>query len=125
MCLGHVYIVLEAVESARLKFGIMMCFDVPKVVRSPGCDHRHNEASRNGRDMNIDILEGYVWTPKWFRMSSGIYQSTEGLPEPPGGLMGLLSGREKERGADPSQFRLGLGGHPHLGRLLLSSTKAQ
>ena len=27
-----------------------MCFDVPKVVRSPKCDHGHDEESRNGRD---------------------------------------------------------------------------
>ena len=30
-----------------------MCFDVPKVVRSPGYDHGHDEESRNGRDINI------------------------------------------------------------------------
>ena len=42
MCLGHVYIVLEPVGSARLTFGDdryyyeFMCFDVPKVFRSPG-----------------------------------------------------------------------------------------
>ena len=41
MSLGHVYIVLELVGSARLMFGDdryyeFMCFDVPKVVRSPG-----------------------------------------------------------------------------------------
>ena len=40
MCLGHVYIVLEPVGSARLKFCDdryyeFMFFDVPKVVRSP------------------------------------------------------------------------------------------
>ena len=66
-----------------------MVFDVPKVVRSPGYDHGHEEESRNGRDMKIDILEGYVWTPERFRMSSGIFRSTGGLPEPPGEYMGL------------------------------------
>ena len=66
-----------------------MCFDVPKVVRSPGYDHGHDEESRNGRDIKIDILEAYIWTSKWFRMSSGIFRSTGRLPEPPGGLMGL------------------------------------
>ena len=66
-----------------------MFFDVPKVFRSPGYDHGHDEESRNGRDIKIDILEGYVWTPEWFRMSSGIYLSTERLPETPEGLMGL------------------------------------
>ena len=40
-CLGHVYIVLESVGSARLTFDddlyYELCvFDVPKVVRSPG-----------------------------------------------------------------------------------------
>ena len=37
-----------------------MCFDVPKVVRSIGCDHGHDEESRNGRDIKIDILEAYI-----------------------------------------------------------------
>ena len=63
MSLGHVYIVLEPVGSAHLTFGDdryyeFMCFDVPKVVRSPGYDRGHDEESRNGRDINIDILDG-------------------------------------------------------------------
>ena len=37
-----------------------MSFDVPKVVRCPGCDHGHDDESRNGRDIKIDILEAYV-----------------------------------------------------------------
>ena len=67
-----------------------MCFDEPKVVRIPGYDHGHDEESRNGRDIKIDILEGYVWTSEGFRMSSGIYRSTGGLPEPLGESMGLI-----------------------------------
>ena len=40
MCLGHVYIVLEPVGSARLTFGDdryyeFMCFDAPKESRVP------------------------------------------------------------------------------------------
>ena len=66
-----------------------MCFDVPKVVRSPRYDHGHDEESQNGRDIKIDILEGYVWTSEWFQVSSGIYRSTGGLLEPPGVCMGL------------------------------------
>ena len=90
MCLGHVYIVLEPVGSTRLTFDDdryyeFMRFDVPKVVRSPECDHGHDKESRNSRDMKIDILEGYVWTPVRFRIGSGIFWSTGGLPEPPGG----------------------------------------
>ena len=61
-CIGHVYIVLEPVGSAHLTFGDhryyeFMCFDVPKVVRSPAWDHGHEEESRNGRDIKIHILE--------------------------------------------------------------------
>ena len=94
MSLGHVYIVLEPIGSARLKFGDdryyeFMCFDVPKIARSPGCDHGHDEESRHGRDIEIDILDGYVWTSEWFRVSLGIYLSTGGLPKPPGEYMGL------------------------------------
>ena len=88
MSLGHVYIVLEPVGSARLKFGDdryyeFLCFDVPKVVWSPGYDHRHDEESRNGRDTKIDILDDYVWTSKGFLASSDKYRSTGGLPKPP------------------------------------------
>ena len=94
MSLGHVYIVLEPVGSARLTFGDdryyeFMCFDVPKVVWSPGFDHGHDEESLNGRDIKIDIMDCYVWRSEWFRVSSGIYRSTAGLPEPPGEYMGL------------------------------------
>ena len=95
MSLGHVYIVLEPVGSARLMFGDdryyeFMCFDVPKVVWSPGYDHRHDEESRNGRDIKIDILEAYIWTSESFRVKSGFYRSTGRLPEPPGKCMGLI-----------------------------------
>ena len=67
-----------------------MCFDVPKVVRSPECDHGLDEESLNGRDIKINILDDYVWTSEWFRVSSGIYRSTGRLPEPPGKYMGLI-----------------------------------
>ena len=56
MCVGHVYVVLEPVGSARLMFDgdlyyEFMCFDVPKVVRSPRGDQGHDEESRNVRDV--------------------------------------------------------------------------
>ena len=93
-----------------------MHFDVPKVVRSPGCDHGHDEESRNGRDIKIDILEAYVWTSEVFRVKSGFYRSTGRLPEPPGNLMGL-SGPRWKRGeearagphAPPPRVRIGQG----------------
>ena len=45
-----------------------MVFDVPKVVRSPGCEHGHDEESRNGRDVKIDILDDYIRTSERFRV---------------------------------------------------------
>ena len=65
-CLGHVYIVHEPVGSARLMFCDdryyeFLCFDVPKVEGCAGYDHRHDEESRNGRGIKIDILEAYIW----------------------------------------------------------------
>ena len=72
-----------------------MCFDVPKVVRSPGYDHGHDGESPNGRDVKIDILDDYVRTPEVFREVSDIYRSTGGYRNPPGSILGLmgLSGR--------------------------------
>ena len=61
-----------------------MHFDVLKFVRSPECDHGHDEESRNGRDIKIDILEAYIWTSESFRVKSAFYRSTGRLPEPPG-----------------------------------------
>ena len=83
-------------------------FDVPKFVRSPGCDHGHDEESRNGRDIKIDILEAYIWTSESFRVKSAFYRSTGRLPEPPRGgywaYMGLEGeeGRRQEGTARPS-----------------------
>ena len=94
MCLGHVYIVLEPIGSARLTFDDdwyyeFMCFDVSKVVRSPRYDHGHDEESQNGRDIKIDILDGYIRTPEVFRVVSEKIGVPEGLPEPPGEVLGL------------------------------------
>ena len=63
-----------------------MCFDVPKVVWSPGYDHGYDEESRNGRDIKIDILDDYVWTSEWFQMSSGT--GVPGVTRTPRGAYG-------------------------------------
>ena len=60
-----------------------MCFDVLKVVRSPGCDHGHDEESRNGRDIKIDILDGYIRTLGSVPGDFGENRRAGGLPEPP------------------------------------------
>ena len=77
-----------------------MHFDVPKVVRSPGCDHGHDEESRNGRDVKIDILEAYIWISEVFRVKSRFYQSTGGYRNPPGEVMGHM-GLSGEREGQP------------------------
>ena len=62
----------------------VILFDVPKVVRSPGCDHGHDEESRNGRDVKIDILDDYIRTPEVFRVVSEKTGVPEGYQDPPG-----------------------------------------
>ena len=95
-----------------------MSFDVQKVVRSPGYDHGHDEESRNGRDMKVDILDDYIWTPERFRVRLGQYRSSGRLSEPPGrymGLNGLLwkgGERSKGGGAPPKPNPNWEGGHP-------------
>ena len=74
-----------------------MHFDVPKFVRSPGCDHVHDEESRNGRDIKIDILEAYIWISEVFRVKSGFYRSTGGY-RTPREVMVLLGLSGEERG---------------------------
>ena len=59
-----------------------MCFDAPKVVRSPEFDHEHDGESRNGRDINIDILDGYIRTPEVFRVISEKTRVPEGYRTP-------------------------------------------
>ena len=93
MSLGHVYIVLEPVGSARLTFSDdryyeFMYFDEPKFFRSPGCDHGHDEESQNGRDINIDIVDDYIRTPDEFRRSPNKYWSARGVIGTPGGTNG-------------------------------------
>ena len=66
-----------------------MYFDVPKVVRSPGYDYGHDEESRNGRDIKIDILDSIFR----HRKCSGEVSDKTGAPGvtgTPRGLMGLV-----------------------------------
>ena len=73
-----------------------MSFDVLKFVRSPGCDHGHDEESRNGRDIKIDISEAYVWTSEVFRVKSAFYRSTGGYRNPPGGYWAFMGPKGEE-----------------------------
>ena len=92
-----------------------MSFDVPKLVRSPGCDHGHNEESRNGRDIKIDILDGYIRTPEVFRVILEKTGVLKGYRNPPGEVMGHM-GLSGEREGQPGWaarllplVRIGLG----------------
>ena len=79
-----------------------MSFDVPKLVRSPGYDRGHNEESRNGRDIKIDILDGYVQTPEVFWEVSDKTGVPEGYRNPPSReVIGPLVGFRGERGQQP------------------------
>ena len=79
-----------------------MCFDVPKIVQSPVCAHGHDEESRNGRDINTDILDGYIRTPEEFRVISEKIGVPEGYRNPSGELMGHM-GLSGEREGRPGQ----------------------
>ena len=91
-----------------------MYFDVPKFVRSPGYDHGHDEESRNGRDIKIDILDGYIWTPERFRRSLELREVTGTPREVYGPYWAHVGGREKEqgRGARPPKPNTNWGGGP-------------
>ena len=67
-----------------------MCFDVPKVVRSPECDHGHDEESRNGRDMKIDILDHVIRTLEVFWEVSDKTVVPEGYRNPAGKSWALV-----------------------------------
>ena len=77
-----------------------MSFDVPKLVWSPGCDHGHDEESRNGRDIKIDILDDYIRTPEVFWVISKKTGVPEGYRNPPGEVIGFM-GPSGEREGRP------------------------
>ena len=87
-----------------------MCFDVPKVVRSPGCDHGHDEESRNGRDIKIDILYDYIQTSERFR----VVRVFSGVPKGYGNTYWALLGHtgKKEKGGGGGGEKEGEGGPP-------------
>ena len=74
-----------------------MHFDVPKFVRSPGCDHGHDEESQNGRDIKIDILDDYIRTPEVFRMSFKHLPEYRGVTGTPRGVNGPTWAKRKKR----------------------------
>ena len=67
-----------------------MCFDVPKVVWSPGYDHGHDEKSRNGRDVKIDILDDYIRSSERFRVIRVFFGVPESYGNSPGSIWALL-----------------------------------
>ena len=79
-------------------------FDVPKVVRSPGYDHVHDEESLNGRDVKIDILDDYIRTSERFRVIRVFIGVLESYGNSPGSIwafLGFKGKREERLGAPP------------------------
>ena len=73
MCLGHVYIVLEPVGSARLTFDDNLYYELCDLMyqRLFGVSDEItdiDEESRNGGEVKIHILEGYIRTSERFRV---------------------------------------------------------
>ena len=71
----------EPIGSTHLRFGdarVVMgnCIWLMKVVRSPRCDHGHDEESRNGRDIKNDILEDVIRTPDKYRSAGRVIGTT-------------------------------------------------
>ena len=62
--------------------------------------HGHDEELRNGPEVKIDILDGYIRTPEVFRVISEKTGVLEGLPEPLGEVLGL-SGPEGRESSSP------------------------
>ena len=94
LVMSTVYIVLEPVGSARLKFGDdryyeFMWFDVPKVVRSPGWDWDMTRSLEM-----VETKDRYIgWLYSDFGKvpsDSGIFRSTGELREFAGEYMGLI-----------------------------------
>ena len=134
MSLSHVYIVFEPVGSARLTFNDDMYYELCVFDDRSlfGVPNEITDMTRC-RDIKIDILDYVILTPEEFRVVSGKNGVPEGLPEPPGEVMGLMGhGRERgqpTRGAPPLGVRIGLGEGgrraAHYGSPFHLSTKAQ
>ena len=89
-------------------------FDVPKVVRNPGCDHGHDEESQNGRDIKIDILDDYIRTSEWFRVIRVFFGVRESYGNSLGSIWALLGpcrrkGEGAREGGAPPQAQSELG----------------
>ena len=55
--------------------------------------------SQNGREVKIDILEGYIHTSEWFRVIRVFFGVPESYGNSPGEVLGLIGPYGKERGA--------------------------
>ena len=76
----------------------------------------HDEESRNGREVKIDILEGDIWTPEWFRVIRVYFRVPESYGNSPREVNGpywalLERGKKGQGGArlPPAQTELDKG----------------
>ena len=75
-----------------------MCFDVLKVVQSLERDQGHDEESRNGRDIKIDILDDYIRTSERFRVIRVFFGVPESYRNSPRSIWALLGFRGEREG---------------------------
>ena len=59
-------------------------------VLSPGWDRGHDEESRNGRDVKIDILDDYIRSSERFRVIRVFFGVPESYGNSPGSIWALL-----------------------------------
>ena len=118
MCLGHVYIVLEPVGSARLTFDddlyYELCVLMTEVCLESRMRSRTYEESRNGREVKIHILEGYIQILERFRVIRVFFGVPGSYGNSPGEVMGLIGPYGKGGGMPkgrwrPPRIQIGLG----------------
>src|SRR3954465_8153600 len=95
------------VRTLKVTMTVIMSFDVPKEVRSPGWDRGREEESRNGRDVKIDKLDDYIRSSERFRVIRVFFGVPESYGNSPGSIWALLGHTgieergQKEGGARP------------------------
>ena len=112
MCLGHVYIVLKPVGSARLTFDDGLYYELCDLMTEVCSESRLREVSKWSRGKDSYIVRPYLDIGK-FPSGSGIFWSTGELREYGRSIWALLGFRgEREAGRAPPQglVRIGLGG---------------
>ena len=119
MCLGHVYIVLEPVGSARLTFDDDLYYELCILMTEVCLEYRMrsgtSEESLNSQDVKIDISDDHIRTSERFRVIRVFFGVPRSYENSPGEVIGLTGsygkggGRPRGGGARPPWVLIGLG----------------